>query len=104
MTDVQSLVGQAFGQYELTEMIGKGGMGAVYRGYQASLKRQVAIKVLPFTLSLQSGYIQRFTREAETAASLEHAHIIPIYDYGTQNGIGYVIMRLLNAGSLPDRL
>ncbi|HEX3050667.1 MAG TPA: serine/threonine-protein kinase, partial [Aggregatilineaceae bacterium] len=92
------------GQYELRELLGSGGMGAVYRGYQAALKREVAVKVLSQQLAEQPGYLERFIREAEIAAALEHAHIVPIYDYGTQQGVNYIVMRLLTGGSLTQRL
>jgi tRNA A-37 threonylcarbamoyl transferase component Bud32 len=101
---IQNLSGQMLGQYELRDLIGVGGMGAVYRGYQVNLKREVAIKVLSPQLAQQAGYIERFNREAETAAALEHRHIIPIHDYGTQRGISYVVMRMLTGGTLADRL
>src|SRR5262245_52063136 len=101
---VENLSGQTLGQYELRELIGVGGMGSVYLGYQASLRRQVAVKVLPPGLASLPGYGERFTREAETAASLEHAHIVPIYDYGTQNDLSYVVMRLFTGGTLAQRL
>jgi serine/threonine-protein kinase len=101
---VDNLVGQTLGQYQLRVLLGAGGMGAVYRGYQGNLKRDVAVKVLPSSLAGQAGYIERFNREAEIAASLEHAHIVPVYDYGTQNSISYVVMRLLTGGSLAERL
>jgi serine/threonine-protein kinase len=101
---VDNLVGQTLGQYQLRVLLGAGGMGAVYRGYQLNLKRDVAIKVLPAALARQPGYIERFNREAEIAASLEHAHIVPVYDYGTENDISYVVMRLLTGGSLAERL
>jgi serine/threonine protein kinase len=106
----QNLSGQTFGQYELRDLLGEGGMGAVYRGFQATLKREVAIKVLTPLLTKQPGYAERFTREAQIAASLEHAHIVPVYDYGTQTveglsaPISYVVMRMLTGGSLADRL
>ncbi|PJF27632.1 MAG: hypothetical protein CUN52_14230 [Phototrophicales bacterium] len=99
-----NLTGQMLGQYELRELLGIGGMGSVYRGFQTALKREVAVKVLPATLAQQPGYIERFTREAETAAALEHPHIVPIVDYGTQRGISYVVMRLLTGGTLADRI
>lgn len=94
---------QMLGQYELRELLGQGGMGSVYRAFQASLKREVAIKVLPANLVASPGYIERFTREAETAASLEHAHIVPVYDYGTAQDVTYIVMRLLTGGTLSER-
>jgi eukaryotic-like serine/threonine-protein kinase len=101
---VQHLTGQTLGQYELRGLLGKGGMGAVYSAYQASLKREVAIKVLPPELLIEPTYQERFIREAQIAASLEHPNIVSIYDYGTQNDISYVVMRLLTGGSLSDWL
>jgi len=101
---IDALTGQKLGQYELRERIGMGGMGAVYRAYQTGLDREVAVKVLPPSLAMESGYVARFTREAKTSAALEHPHIIPIYDYGTQDSISYIVMRLLTGGTLKDRL
>jgi serine/threonine-protein kinase len=101
---VQNLTGQTLGQYELRELLGAGGMGAVYRAYQPSLQRTVAIKVLKPELTSDPGYIERFTREARTSAALEHPNIIPIIDYGTQQDISYLVMRLLTGGSLSERV
>jgi serine/threonine protein kinase/formylglycine-generating enzyme required for sulfatase activity len=101
---IQNLAGQTLGQYELRDLLGEGGMGAVYRAYQRNLNREVAIKVLPASLAAQSGYMERFTREAQTSAALEHPNIVPVHDYGTQGGISYVVMRLLTGGTLAERL
>jgi hypothetical protein len=98
----QNYSGERFGQYELGDLLGVGGMGAVYRAYQAGLKRTVAVKVLP--LMRGEDYAKRFIREATTSAALEHAHIIPIYDFGTERGVSYIVMRLLTGGSLADRI
>lgn len=100
----QSLKGQTLGQFELRELIGAGGMGAVYLGYQPNLNRSVAVKVLLTHLVDEEGYIERFNREAQIAAALEHPHIIPIIDFGTQRGINYVVMRLLRGGTLAERV
>ncbi|MEZ4671185.1 MAG: protein kinase [Anaerolineae bacterium] len=96
--------GQTIGQFQLRELLGQGGMGSVYRAYQSNLKREVALKILPVQFAQQAEYAERFTREAQTAAALEHAHIVPIFDFGTVNGLSYVAMRLLTGGSLADRL
>ena len=101
---IENLTGHSLGQYLLRELLGRGGMGAVYRSYQASLKREVAVKVLDPQLAQQPGYAERFNLEAETAARLEHHHIIPVYDYGTQDGLSYVVMRLLTGGTLTQRM
>ncbi len=99
-----TLVGHTLGHYQLTELLGMGGMGAVYRAHQQSLNREVAIKVLEPSLASEAGYLERFNREAQVAASLEHPNIVPVYDYGTQDGFSYVAMRLLHGGSLADRI
>jgi len=101
---IDNLSGRRLGPYELHELLGIGGMGVVYRGYQPKLKRWVAIKVLSTLTLRRVNYVERFHREAETAGSLEHRHIIPIYDYGTERGTYYVVMRLLEGGTLDDRL
>jgi WD40 repeat protein/tRNA A-37 threonylcarbamoyl transferase component Bud32 len=101
---VQTLSGQTFGQYKLLELLGTGGMSAVYHGYQPELARHVAIKVLSPTLAQEPNYLERFLLEARTIASLEHPHIVPIYDYGTLNGTSYIVERLLTGGTLAERL
>ncbi len=102
--NIQDLSGKTLGQYELRELLGLGGMSAVYRAYQLNLKREVAVKVLPPALARERNYVQRFSREAETAAALEHPHIVPVYDYGVENNTSYIVMRLLDGGTLADRL
>ncbi|HEX3052191.1 MAG TPA: serine/threonine-protein kinase, partial [Aggregatilineaceae bacterium] len=101
---MQNLNGKMVGQYELRYILGIGGMSVVYSGYQINLKREVAVKILSPQLALQPDYIERFTREAETAARLEHPHIVPVYDYGTEDGLTYVVMRLLTGGTLAQRM
>ncbi|MDX2076314.1 MAG: bifunctional serine/threonine-protein kinase/formylglycine-generating enzyme family protein [bacterium] len=99
-----SLAGQTLGQYQLLELLGMGGMGAVFRAYQPNLQREVAVKVLTSALATDPDYMARFTHEATTSASLEHPHIVPVYDFGTDKGMSYVVMRLLTGGSLEERL
>lgn len=100
----QDLTGKQIGPYKLENLIGMGGMAAVYASYQASVQRKVAVKVLPSHLAEQSGYLERFKREVELAARLEHPHILPVYDHGTDQGLSYIVMRLLQGGSLSQRL
>lgn len=103
--DSENLSSTQFGQYTLQELIGVGGMGAVYLADQPGLKRKVAIKVLNGSTATDEDYAERFAREAQMAASLEHPHIVPVYDHGTTpDGISYVVMRLLTGGSLSQRL
>lgn len=100
----EDLNGQQLGRYELQDLLGVGGMGAVYRAYQAALNRIVAVKVLPASLAANPNFAARFQREAQTAAALQHPHIVPIYDYGTENGVSYVVMPLLAGGTLSERI
>lgn len=101
----ENLSGRILGDnYEILEILGEGGMGAVYRAWQINLEREVAIKVLSVQLAANPGYLERFTREARTAAALEHPHIVPIHDYGTEGNLSYVVMRLLTGGSLAERI
>jgi len=100
----QNLAGQTIGQYELVELLGAGGMGAVYRAVQISLGREVALKVLSAALANEPGYLERFNREARVSAALEHDHIVPVYDFGAQQDLTYVVMRLLTGGSLDSRM
>ncbi|MEP7291395.1 MAG: serine/threonine-protein kinase, partial [Chloroflexota bacterium] len=92
------------GSYRLTEVLGMGAMGYVYRARQVNLERDVAVKVLSPHLAQEAGYIDLFMREARIAASLEHPHIVPVFDYGVQQDVSYVVMRLLPGGSLGDRI
>jgi serine/threonine protein kinase len=101
---MQDLTGHTLGQYHLRELIGAGGMGAVYRGYQTTLERAVAVKVLSTVLASETGYVERFYREAKTSAALEHAHIVPVHDFGIQGNLSYVVMRLLTGGTLAERM
>ena len=72
-------IGQQLGSYEITSLLGKGGMGEVYRARDLKLKREVAIKILPDEFSHDSERVARFQREAEAVASLNHPHIAAIY-------------------------
>ncbi|HEU4722637.1 MAG TPA: serine/threonine-protein kinase [Gemmatimonadaceae bacterium] len=91
-------------QYQIEDEIGRGGMAVVYRARDLRLERLVAIKVLPPELALDPALGARFTREAQTAAQLAHAHIVPIYDVGERDGIAYFVMALVDGGNLAQRL
>jgi serine/threonine-protein kinase len=91
-------------EYELLEELGRGGMAIVYRAKDTHLEREVAIKVLPFSLAFDAEFVERFTREARTAASLEHPNIIPIYRVGKTGRVIYFAMKLIRGGSLSRQL
>jgi serine/threonine-protein kinase len=87
-------------EYELLEELGRGGMAIVYRARDKHLEREVAIKVLPFSLAFDAEFVERFTREARTAAQLEHPNIISIYRVGKTGRVIYFVMKFIRGGSL----
>lgn len=97
-------VGKTLGQYKLEMPLGKGGMASVYRAYQASVDRYVAIKVMTPEIANDPSFVERFQREARIIAKLEHPHILPIIDFGESEGIYYIVMRYMDGGSLDDRM
>lgn len=92
------------GRYEIRSHLGAGGMATVYQAYDPQMEREVAIKVLPSESTGREDLLVRFRREARTITSLEHAAIVPVYDYGEADGQPYLVMRLMPGGSLRDRL
>ena len=92
------------GQYEIKGKIGQGGMANVFLGYDTSLGREVAIKVLDTYFAREPAFAARFEREARTVTGLEHSHIVPVYDYGRFKGLPYLVMRFMRGGSLKKRL
>lgn len=98
------LIGKTLGQFEIIEEIGRGGMATVYKARQRSMNRVVAIKVLPRQMLHDPNFYERFTREVDVISHLEHPHIVPIYDYGQDDGLPYIAMRYLGGGSLEQRI
>jgi serine/threonine protein kinase len=99
----ESLVGKQLGDFQLQGLLGTGGMAEVYRGFDVKLKRQVAVKVLPASMSGDAGYVQRFRTEAQRVAALNHPHIVPVYHFGEEGSLLYHVMPILKE-SLRDRL
>jgi serine/threonine protein kinase len=87
------------GGCRLGEVLGRGGMGTVYRAWQIALGREVAVKVVPL-LGGDESHVSRFQREAQMAARLEHPHTIPIYAAGEENELLYIVMRLVDGPDL----
>ncbi len=100
--------GKMLGRYQLIRMLGRGGMGEVWLADDTQLRRQVAVKLLPYVVASNQGYLRDFEREARAAAALEHPHILPVHDYGEQQAgdtvITYIIMPYITGGSLRERL
>jgi serine/threonine-protein kinase len=92
--------GTPFGRYRPIELLGRGGMGEVWRAHDTRTDRIVAIKVLPPHFSDDPTFQQRFRREAHAAARLDNPHVIPIHDYGEIDGRLYVDMRLIRGQDL----
>ena len=97
-------VGSRLGHYDVTALIGEGGMGEVYKGTDTRLGRTVAIKVLPEHVASDPDLKRRFEREARTVAALNHPHICTLYDIGTQDGIDFLVMEYLDGETLAQRL
>ena len=91
-------------EYEILEELGRGGMALVYRAKDRQLEREVAVKVLPFSLAFDAEFVERFQREARTSAQLEHPNIIPIYRVGRSGRVIYFVMKFLRGGSLSTVL
>src|SRR5256714_1634204 len=108
LTDPNALLGQSLGTSTIQRLIGRGGMGAVYVAQQTRPRREVAVKVLlPALFADQPGrigFLARFRREADAIATLDHINIIPIYEYGEQEQVAYLVMPYVTGGSLHQVL
>lgn len=95
---------ERIGRYVIREQIGRGGMATVYRAWDPNFEREVAVKVLPREHTSDLEFLQRFQREARTVANLEHYAIVPVHDFGQHEGQPFLVMRLMDGGSLEDRI
>ncbi|NLX08739.1 MAG: protein kinase [Chloroflexi bacterium] len=101
---MENLSGQVIRGYELRELIGVGGFAAVYRAFQPSVEREVAIKVILPRYANNPEFVRRFDAEAQMIARLEHLHIVPLYDYWREPNNAYLVMRWLRGGSVFNSL
>jgi serine/threonine protein kinase len=92
--------GTPLGDFRIIREIGRGGMGVVYEAEQLSLGRRIALKILPFALTLDPRQLQRFKNEARAAAHLHHQHIVPIYSVGCERGVHFYAMQYVEGQSL----
>jgi serine/threonine protein kinase len=95
---------EKIGRYQVEDELGRGGMATVYRARDPIAERDVAIKVLPPEMMHDPQFKVRFEREAKVIARLEHPAIVPVYDFGEDQGLPYFVMRYMTGGSLSDRL
>jgi len=95
---------QKIGRYEIKSELGRGGMASVYLAYDPAFKREVAVKVLPREFLHDPTFRARFEREAQIIGALEHPAIVPVYDFGEDDGQPYIVMRYMSGGSLSERV
>jgi serine/threonine protein kinase len=96
--------GTKVGPYQILGELGRGGMATVYRAYQPSLEREVALKILPESLVEQPGFKARFHREAVAVARLQHPNILSVFDHGEQDGVTYIVSEYVEGGTLASRM
>lgn len=96
--------GQMIGQYELLDVLGQGGMATVYRGQHQTNGQLVAIKIMSTALAGQQTFVDRFVREAQVVESLQHPHILPVYEHGRHKHFFYMVLKLIEGGSMDARI
>jgi len=106
--NADALIGTVLGTCTLQKIIGQGGMGAVYLAQQSRPRRQVAVKVLLPTTSLtahqRAAFLERFRRETDAAASLEHPNILHVHEYGERDGLAYLVVPYISGGTIREVL
>lgn len=102
--DTEALSGTTLGKYEIAEIVGRGGMGVVYKARDSVILRDVAFKVLPTVISQDERMMGRLLTEARHAGSIASPHVVTIFDMATESGIGYVAMEFVSGGSAADLL
>jgi serine/threonine-protein kinase PpkA len=100
---IMGLQGKTIGQYQLIELVHQG-QNTIYKGFQPSMKRQVAVKTFSPSLAKAEAFIQQFEWEMELIVELEHAHILHVYDYGQVDDLLYTVTPYVEGGTLQDRL
>ena len=97
---MDQLIGQTLGRYRIVEALGEGGMAQVFKAFQPGLERMVAIKVLPEYYMRDEQFLARFQREAQAIAQLSHPNIVPVYDFGREGNLTYIVMQYVDGGTL----
>jgi hypothetical protein len=103
---MNELIGQNLGRYHIIEPLGQGGMASVYKAFDTTLERNVAIKIIRADIGsgADSEFLKRFQREAKSLAQLDHPYILKVLDYGDQDGLPYLVMPFLQGGTLKEKM
>ncbi|MCP5100839.1 MAG: protein kinase [Chloroflexi bacterium] len=99
---MEDLTGKQLGPYQVVSPLGEGGMASVYKAFQPSVDRYVALKVLPQHYAKDPEFVTRFTQEARVIANLQHPHILPVHDFGETDGYTFMAMRFIRGGTLSE--
>ena len=100
MVNMENLTGKELGQYRIVAPFGEGGMASVYKAFQPGTERYVALKILPQHYANEATFHERFQQEAQIIAKFQHPHILPVFDYGEQDNFAYLVMPLIEGGTL----
>ncbi|AOS65859.1 serine/threonine-protein kinase [Actinoalloteichus hymeniacidonis] len=100
----EDLTGRRLGHYRITGVLGRGGMSVMYRATDERLGRKVALKVIAEHLSGDGEFRERFVDEARNTSAIDHAHVVPLYDFGEVDGLLYIAMRLVDGADLADKI
>ena len=101
---MEDITGKQLGRYQVISPLGEGGMAAVYKAYQPGMDRYVALKILPQQYARDAEFSGRFEQEAKVIAKLQHPHILPVHDYGKADDYTYIVMPIVETGTLADLL
>jgi serine/threonine protein kinase len=101
-TGMDGMIGRSLGKYQIIEPLGEGGMATVYKAFDPSLERYVAIKIIRAVNQIDSDFLIRFQREARALAKLDHPYILKVLDYGEENGVPYLVMPYVSHGTLKQ--
>ena len=102
--DAPTLLGKTIGHYQIISLVGKGGMGEVYRARDTKLDRVVALKILPEAMSADGERMRRFSREAKAASALNHPNVAHIYEIGEAEGVNFIAMEYVEGQTLAARI
>ncbi|MCU0723929.1 MAG: serine/threonine protein kinase, partial [Planctomycetes bacterium] len=100
----ENRIGTVLGGCRLERIIGRGGMGVVFEGHHVALDKKVAVKILPPEMAARAEFLKRFLREAQSAARLEHPHIVQVMNVGGEGGDHFIVMQLVEGESLAQRV